>query len=157
MASTMIGTRALLIGSLLVFAAAGTVCYVLGNVMALLAARILVGLANAAIGVASITVLVELVPPEKRNRWIGFYAVSSTLGGLILIALAGKVGAIAWRYVFLLHLVALPMALLVAMVMACLLMAGPAYRRIEVGGRRLLRDGPSFGRLTLATAGRRAD
>ncbi|QCG95597.1 acyltransferase [Azospirillum sp. TSA2s] len=49
------------------------------------------------------------------------------------------------------------MALLVAMVTACLLMTGPAYRRIEVGGRRLLREGPSVGRLTLAVAGRRAD
>ncbi|MBK1837373.1 acyltransferase [Azospirillum sp. YIM B02556] len=48
------------------------------------------------------------------------------------------------------------MALLVAMVTTCLLLAGPAYRRIEIGGRRLLRDGPAFGRPMLVTAGRRA-
>lgn len=109
------GTRTLLIASLVIYAAAGSLCYVLNDVMVLLVARVLVGLANAAIGVASIAVLVEFVPPEKRNRWIGFYAVSATLGGLLLIALAGKVGAISWRYVFLLHLIALPMALLVTL------------------------------------------
>ncbi|CAO3432505.1 acyltransferase family protein [Azospirillum endophyticum] len=49
------------------------------------------------------------------------------------------------------------MALLVAMVTTCLMLAGPAYRRIEIGGRRLLRDGPAFGRLTPALAGRRAN
>ena len=48
------------------------------------------------------------------------------------------------------------MALLVAMVATCLMLAGPAYRRIEIGGRRLLRDGPAFGRPMLVTAGRRA-
>jgi MFS family permease len=107
-----VGTRTLLIGSLLLFALAGGVGYLLSNVIVILATRVLVGLANAAIGVAAIALLTEAVPPEKRNRWIGFYAVSSTLGGLMLIALAGKVGAIAWRYVFLLHSIAVPMALL---------------------------------------------
>lgn len=49
------------------------------------------------------------------------------------------------------------MALLVAMVTVCLLLAGPAYRRIEVGGRRYLREGPVLSWLTPATAGRRND
>ncbi|MBP2301005.1 acyltransferase family protein [Azospirillum picis] len=39
-------------------------------------------------------------------------------------------------------------ALLLAMVAVCLLVAGPAYRRIELAGRRYLRDGLSFARLS---------
>jgi MFS family permease len=109
------GTRTLLISSILLFALAGSAGYLLSNVLLLIATRILVGLSCAAIGVAAIAILVELVPPEKRNKWIGFYAVSSTLGGLVLIGLAGKVGSIDWRYVFVLHLVAVPMAVLAAL------------------------------------------
>lgn len=42
------------------------------------------------------------------------------------------------------------MALLAAMVTVCLLLAGPAYRRIEVGGRRYLREGSVLSWLTPA-------
>ncbi|MCM3681430.1 MULTISPECIES: MFS transporter [Sphingomonas] len=85
-------------------------CGLAGSVEALVAARMLMGLAQAAIGPAAIGLIVLTMAPAHRGRGIAFFTAGASLGrGLAMIggggllalfaALAPRIGVAPWRLV----------------------------------------------------------
>lgn len=111
--SERFGERTVLIVALAVYALVGAAGGFIPNLHVLVAMRLLLGLALAATGVTTLTLLSRLVPPAQRNRWIGFVSLAGALGTVMILPVAGYLGSIDWRLMFLMHLIALPMLLLV--------------------------------------------
>lgn len=107
------GERRILCAALLLFGVVGTCGYVIDNPWALLASRIVVGLALTATGVVALAMIANGTAAASRNRWLGYFAVFASLGTIPVMFAAALMGAIDWRLVFLLHLAAAPILLLV--------------------------------------------
>jgi MFS family permease len=75
------------------------------------------------------TLITTRIAPQVRDRWLGFYIVVGTFGTIILLGLSGRVGDANWRDVFLLHLLAVPVTLLL---IATLPRAAPNHRDAKV-------------------------
>ncbi len=106
--SERFGERRVLIWALALFALSGAAGAVLDNLWLLVGSRIVVGFALAATGVTGLTLLTNSVADDQRNRWLGIFTVTGSLGSVVVMLLAGLLGSINWRLVFLLHLFALP-------------------------------------------------
>lgn len=109
------GERQILLWSLLLFAVFGMAGMFLDDPWTLLLSRVGVGLAIGAAGVMAITLISNGVSDDGRHRWLGFYSVAGTVGAVAVMPVAGLLGAISWRLIFPLHLLALPMLALCAL------------------------------------------
>ena len=107
------GERRTLLAALAVFAVAGTAGLVIENLWLLLADRLLVGLALAAVGVTSIAILANRLADAERNRWLGFLAALSNGSTVLLMPLVVVLAAMGWRLIFPMHLLALPIFALI--------------------------------------------
>jgi predicted MFS family arabinose efflux permease len=110
--ATRFGERRVVIWATVAFGLAGSVAYVLDDLYAILASRIIVGLAIAATSTITTVILTKLYTGQARNRWLGYYGTTGSLTVLPLIPLCGFLGAINWRLVFLTHLIAFPLVVL---------------------------------------------
>jgi MFS family permease len=106
------GERRILIGAAIAYGLAGCLAYVLDNLYAILGTRIIVGLAVAATSTISTVILTKLYSGQARNRWLGYYGMAGAIIVLPMIPLCGFLGAMNWRFVFLTHAFAFPLALL---------------------------------------------
>lgn len=131
-----IGQGRLLLLSLAIFAAAGVLGALLESLYLIVASRLLLGIVTAALGVMTATFITTRVAPASRDRWLGFYVVMGTFGGVVVLMLAGLVGKLDWRNVFYLHLAAIPVLLLLRATL-------PADAQHEVAA---LREGAVTGR-----------
>ena len=120
--SERFGERAVLLWSLPLFALSGCLGFVLENPWVLLASRVVLGLTVGAGGVAAAALLANGVPDADRNRWLGYFTLSGMVGGLLFTPLSGWLGAMNWRFVFPIHLVAF-------------LMLGAVAMRVSTGAR----------------------
>lgn len=111
-AAERIGQRRLLLLSLGIFALAGVLGAILSSLYLIVASRLLLGVVTAALGVMTATFIATRVAPASRDRWLGFYVVMGTFGGVVVLMLSGLVGRLDWRNVFYLHLAAIPVLLL---------------------------------------------
>jgi len=110
--ATRFGERRVVIWATVAFGLAGSVAYVLDDLYAILASRIIVGLAIAATSTITTVILTKLYTGQARNRWLGYYGTTGSLTVLPLIPLCGFLGAINWQLVFLTHLIAFPLVVL---------------------------------------------
>ncbi len=102
--------KALLAGSLALYALAGTSGLYLSTLPQLLAARIVLGLAIAGIMTAAQTLIADYFEGEERNRMMGLQGAFTALGGVVFIAMAGFVAdAWGWRAPFWLYAASLPL------------------------------------------------
>ena len=108
-----LGRRPVLIAAVCIYAVAGTIGAFLDNLWLLIASRLVLGLATAAISTLHITILLSAFPEAQRNRWLGLFSTVGTLGAMAAFAIAGALGGIDWRLPFLLHLIAIPQLILV--------------------------------------------
>jgi len=106
------GERRIVIWATVAFGLAGCAAYVLDDLYAILASRIIVGLAIAATSTITTVILTKLYTGQARNRWLGYYGTTASLAVLPLIPLCGFLGAINWRLVFLTHVIAFPLVIL---------------------------------------------
>jgi predicted MFS family arabinose efflux permease len=113
--ATRFGERRVVIWATVSFGLAGSVAYVLDNLYAILASRIIVGLSIAATSTITTVILTKLYTGQARNRWLGYYGTTASLAVLPLIPLCGFLGAINWRLVFLTHVIAIPLVVLFIM------------------------------------------
>jgi MFS family permease len=108
-----LGCRRLIVPSLVLFAFIGTAPLLLDDLRAMVATRVVLGLALSGIFTAGLAGI-GAMPEQQRARMFGWFAV---VGGVAAIALFPVVGALAridWRLAFTVHLVALaivPLAL----------------------------------------------
>lgn len=108
-----IGQIRLLAVSLGFFALAGAIGYWLDNLYLMVASRMVLGIVNAMAGLMAAAIITTRIAPEMRDRWMGFYVVTGTVGAMVMLMIVGELGKIDWRLVFPLHFVALPIAVLV--------------------------------------------
>jgi DHA1 family inner membrane transport protein len=95
------GRRAMLVGLMLVFAAANLLCAVAANYGLVIAARFLAGLPHGAyFGIASL-VAASLVPPHKRAQAVARMMLGLSTANIVGVPFATFVGQVAgWRAAF---------------------------------------------------------
>lgn len=116
--SDSVGRKNFLLVALLVYAAIGVMPYFLTNLMHIIWARIGLGVAEAVIMTLASALIGDYFKGRDRERWIGHQFAVVSLSAIVLIALGGILGEVLGsRGPFLLYLLALPVALLVALVL----------------------------------------
>jgi MFS family permease len=116
--SDRVGRKNLLLVALLAYAVIGAMPYFLGNLMHIIATRIGLGLAEAVIMTMATALIGDYFTGKARERWVGLQFATVSLSAIVLIAVGGILGEmIGSRGPFLLYLLALPVALLVAIVL----------------------------------------
>jgi MFS family permease len=106
-----IGARRIQIVACLTYAFAGTSGLYLASLHALLAARLLVGFAAAAIVIVSMTLINRAFEGVERAKWMGFHISTAMVCTLAIHPTLGLLGELGWRWPFLIYIVGLPIAL----------------------------------------------
>jgi predicted MFS family arabinose efflux permease len=107
-----IDLKKLLAGFGLLYAVAGTSGFYLTNLYALLASRLLVGLAAAGVATLSIAFVNKRLEGNARARWIGYHVSVAMLSSLVAYPLVGYLGNVGWRLTFVVYLFGLILAAL---------------------------------------------
>lgn len=116
--SDRFGRKPVLLLALLVYGVVGALPFVLQDLAAIIAARAVMGLAEAAIMTISTAMLGDYFDGARRERWISVQMASVSVSAIALVAIGGALGeALGARGPFLLYLVALPIAIAVAAVL----------------------------------------
>ncbi|WP_294334239.1 MFS transporter [uncultured Sphingomonas sp.] len=113
--SDRLGRKPVLLVAMLVYGLVGALPLVLHDLIAIIAARAVLGLAEAAIMTVSTAMLGDYFEGPRRERWIATQMASVSVSAIALVAIGGALGeALGSRGPFLLYLVALPIAAAVA-------------------------------------------
>jgi MFS family permease len=102
-----IGRKTVLLVAFVVYAAAGTMPCWLDSIYAIIASRVLVGLAEAGVMTASTTLIADCFGGSRRRRWLAGQTGVATIAAVVLIALGGILGERGWRTPFLAYALAL--------------------------------------------------
>jgi len=125
------GRRPVLAGAIVLYAVGGGSGLVLDDLYAILAGRVLLGVAVAGVMTAATALLVDLHGGTDRSRVLGLQAATIGAGGVVFLTVGGLLADIDWRGPFAIYLTALPLAVLV-------------WRGVVDPPRRAT-DGPSVG------------
>lgn len=116
--SDRLGRKNLLIAALLIYAGVGIVPYFLTDLMQIIGARIGLGITEAVIMTVATAMIGDYYSGKERERWVALQIATVSLSAIFLIAIGGLLGeALGSRGPFLLYLVAIPVALLVAFIL----------------------------------------
>jgi MFS family permease len=107
------GARRVLVGSLVLYAAAGASGLVVDELAWLLGGRALIGVAAAAAMTASTSIAAAAHEAEARARFFAHQASVMSFASVVSVLLGGLLAARHWRAPFLLFLCAAPVAVLV--------------------------------------------
>lgn len=103
------GCKRLLLAGLALYAAAGTSGVYLGDAYAVLAGRLLLGVAVAMVMTAASTLVAFYFHGEERGRFLGFQATAMALGGVIFLPVGGLLAHLGgWHWPFAVYLASLP-------------------------------------------------
>jgi MFS family permease len=99
------GRKRVLLVAFVGYAAFGTAPWWLGSLPAIIATRVGVGVAEAAIMTASTTLIADCFAPARREKWLAWQTAVASLSAIALIAAGGALGehggAEGWRTPFL--------------------------------------------------------
>lgn len=129
-----VGRRPLLIGSLALYAVAGTAGYFVSDLAMLLATRALLGVAVGGIMTAVGALITDWFDGPRRASFLGMQQASASLGGVVFLPLAGVLADLDWKLPFWIYAVSaliLPFAVLTISEPAC---AATHRRARRVGG-----------------------
>ena len=113
--SDRVGRKMLLVFALLGYAAIGIVPYFLTDLKQIIGARIGLGVFEAVIMTVATALIGDYFKGAAREKWIGIQVAVVSVSAIFLIAIGGALGdAIGSRGPFLMYLLAIPIALLVA-------------------------------------------
>lgn len=101
------GRRPLLLVSTVVYALAGGSGFVLDSLVAILASRAVLGLAVAGVMVTVTALITDYYDENRRETVLGRQGAFMSIGGVVLLPLAGVLADIGWRVPFLVYTVAL--------------------------------------------------
>ncbi len=101
------GRRRLLLGSTVVYALAGGSGFVLDSLVAILVGRAVLGLAVAGVMVTVTALITDYYEENHRDTILGRQGAFMSIGGVVLLPLAGVLADIGWRVPFLVYTVAL--------------------------------------------------
>lgn len=108
------GRKKILVPSLVIFGVAGTACFFAPDYKTLLLLRLFQGVGAAAVGVINLTIIGDLFEGKERIEAMGLNASVLSMGTAIFPAVGGILAQIRWDAPFLLSLIALPLAWIVA-------------------------------------------
>src|SRR5690606_16754846 len=110
--SDRVGRKKLLVASLLVYAGAGILPLMLAELSHIIASRIALGIAEAAIMTVATALVGDYFAGEQREKWIALQIAAGSIAAIVLIAVGGFLGeTFGSRGPFLLYLLAIPIAL----------------------------------------------
>ncbi|NJP98481.1 MFS transporter [Nonomuraea sp. FMUSA5-5] len=112
-----VGRTGLLTVALLLYAIVGTAPLYLPSLTLILASRVLVGLAEAAIMTCCTALLADYFHGPARQRMLGLQGVVMSVAAIVFVAVAGALIATGWQTPFWLYLVSIPLALLAPLVL----------------------------------------
>ncbi|MCF4010009.1 MFS transporter [Rheinheimera sp. UJ63] len=116
--SDKVGRKSILLSALVVYALIGLLPFFLTDLFHIIATRVLLGVAEAAIMTVATALIGDYFKGKARERWVTLQIASVSLSAIVLIAIGGILGEILGsRGPFLLYLLALPIALFVAIVL----------------------------------------
>ncbi|MFI7001404.1 MFS transporter [Nocardia sp. NPDC050175] len=137
MAADRIGRKPLLVGSLALYAVAGTAGFFLDSIGALLVSRALVGVAVGGIMTAISAIITDWFEGPQRAKFLGLQQASASIGGVVFLPLAGLLAASNWKLPFWIYgvgAVILPFALFALRELRRDKVSGPAG--VEAAGSR---------------------
>jgi MFS family permease len=97
------GRRPLLVGSLVLYAVAGTAGLYVPGLIPLILTRIALGLAVGGIMTAISALITDLFEGAGRARFLGLQTAFASLGGVVFLPLAGVLAGLNWRAPFWLY------------------------------------------------------
>jgi len=106
------GRRPLLLLALAGFSVLGLAPLLFSSLAAVLASRVVVGLAEASILTCTNTLWGDYFPEDARRRWLGFQQMSGPVSNSLLALAGGALAAHHWASPFWLYLLGLPALLL---------------------------------------------
>lgn len=109
-----VGRRPLLVGGLVLYAAAGVSGFVLDSLGTLLVGRALLGVAVAALMTSATTLVADYYDGARRDAVMGYQGAAMAFGGVLFLPLGGVLADVGWRFPFLVYgasLLLLPAAL----------------------------------------------
>ncbi|TKC86864.1 MFS transporter [Trinickia terrae] len=115
--SDKVGRKRVLVGALVLYAAAGTAPIYLDSIYAILASRALVGLAEAAVMTVSTSFIGDYFSGARRDRYASLQTTFASVSAFTFNLLGGMLGEHGWRTPFIAY--ALPL-LLAPFVQACI-------------------------------------
>ena len=105
-----IGTRAIFLAMLALFAVAGSAGLYLDSLIPLLASRVLLGMSAAGIASASYVMIAARYEEAGRARVLGYQIAVIAIVGIVSLLVAGVLAkAYGWRSPFAIYLISLPM------------------------------------------------
>lgn len=107
MAADRFGRKRQLLAGVILFAVAGSAGLWLGNLWAVLASRLVLGLAVAAVMTAQAALLGDIFSGEQRGRFMGYQMAAVNFGGFFFIGLAGWMASVWAMLPFALYAIAL--------------------------------------------------
>ncbi|BAZ40115.1 major facilitator transporter [Calothrix sp. NIES-4101] len=108
-----IGRKKILIPSLLIFGIGGILCAFASNFRTLLEWRFLTGIGSASLESIELTLISDLYSGKMLTSAMGINAAMIGVAATIYPVVGGMLGEFSWRYVFLLSLLAFPVAFLI--------------------------------------------
>ncbi|WGW11888.1 MFS transporter [Saxibacter everestensis] len=109
-----VGRKTLLLVSMVLYTIAGTAPLWLASLGSIVASRVVVGLAEAAIMTICTTLITDYYEGKARDKYLGLQVLVASLSATLFFALGGILGSSGWRAPFWLYLsaivIAVPMA-----------------------------------------------
>jgi MFS family permease len=113
--SDKVGRKRVLVGALVLYAAAGTAPMYLDSIYAILASRALVGLAEAAVMTVSTSFIGDYFSGARRDRYASLQTTFASVSAFTFNLLGGMLGEHGWRAPFAAYALPLLLAPLVQM------------------------------------------
>jgi MFS family permease len=101
------GRRNLLLLALLAFSLLGLAPLLFDSLLLIVASRVIVGVAEAAILTVGNALMGDYFEGAQRDKWLGYQNMLSPLIGSAIILAGGMLAGVHWRYPFLLYLAGL--------------------------------------------------
>jgi MFS family permease len=101
------GRRNLLLVALLAFSLLGLAPLLFDSLLLIVASRVIVGVAEAAILTVGNALMGDYFEGAQREKWLGYQNMLSPLIGSAILLSGGLLAGVHWRYPFLLYLVGL--------------------------------------------------
>jgi MFS family permease len=99
------GRRNLLLAALFAFALLGLAPLLFDSLLMIVASRVIVGVAEAAILTVGNALMGDYFEGAQREKWLGYQNMLSPLIGSAIILAGGMLAGVHWRYPFLLYLI----------------------------------------------------
>ena len=111
--SRVFRTRTIAIIGLMLYVVAGTGCFFIDNLYAILVMRAILGVSVGLIMPLSTGLLSYFYPPEEQAHLMGLSAAMNQMGGVVGTLLAGILASIEWNYAFLVYIFGLVALLMI--------------------------------------------